>query len=58
MKNGPQILKLLSQIKEYAEEEDYQKKIDPSTAIDQKIGKSWMVFHLDQLETLIKNEEN
>ena len=58
MKNGFKILKLLSQIKEYAEEDDYQRKINPSTSIDQKIGKSWMVFHLEQLETLIKNEEN
>lgn len=56
MKNSLQILELLSQLKECAEEEDYQRKADPSTAIDQKIGKSWMVFHLEQLETLIKNE--
>jgi len=58
MKNSPKILELLSQIKEYAEEEDYQRKINPSTAIDKKIGKSWMVFHLEQLEALIENEEN
>ena len=58
MKNGFKILELLSQIKEYAEEEDYQRKISPSTPIDQKIGKNWMVFHLEQLEALIKNEEN
>ena len=57
MKDKRKILELLNQIIEYSQDEDHQKKMDPETPLEQKTGKSWTVFHLEQLRTLIESEE-
>jgi len=55
MTDKKKILELLDQIIEHSEEQDDIIKSDPNLPLEKKVGKSWTVFHLEQLRTLIEN---
>jgi len=55
MKDKKKILRLLDQIIEYSQEQDNIMKSDPNLPLEKKVGKSWTVFHLEQLKVLIEN---
>jgi len=48
-------LELLDQIIERSQEEDDLRKTNPNLPLEEKVGKSWTVFHLEQLKLLIEN---
>ena len=56
--NKKKVLVLLDQMIEKAEEEDEQHKIRmfSSHSCQKAVGKGWMVFHLEKLKELVKND--